>query len=75
MSSEAQVADENLTGHRSEDNEDLSNSRDYHFMIALKSSDFEIQWLGESKIPSPMKAARFVGDDERVLFHGTLADI
>jgi 6-phosphofructokinase 1 len=43
--------------------------------MELKSSDFEIQNLGECRIPSPMKPSQFVGDDERVLYHGTLADI
>ena len=44
-------------------------------MMELKSSDFEIQRLGECMIPSPMPAAQFVGDDERVLYHGTLEEI
>ena len=44
-------------------------------MMELKSSDFEIQTLGECRIPSPMPATHFVGDDERVLYHGTLAEI
>ncbi len=43
--------------------------------MELKNSDFEIQKLGECRIPSPMPAACFVGDDERVLYHGTLAEI
>jgi 6-phosphofructokinase 1 len=43
--------------------------------MELKSSDFEIQTLGESRIPSPMLSTQFVGDDERVLYHGTLAEI
>ncbi len=44
-------------------------------MMELKNSDFEIQTLGESRIPSPMSALSFVGDDERVLYHGTLGEI
>ncbi len=44
-------------------------------MVELKSSDFEIQRLGECRIPSPMATVQFVGDDERVLYHGTLAEI
>lgn len=43
--------------------------------MELKGSDFEIQSLGECHIPSPMPAANFVSDDERVLYHGTLAEI
>jgi 6-phosphofructokinase 1 len=44
-------------------------------MLEWKSADFEIQRLGESRIPSPMSAAGFVDDKERVLYHGTLAEI
>src|SRR5512139_1291675 len=44
-------------------------------MMELKSSDFEIQRLGECRIPSPMPAAQFVSDDERVLYHVTLGEI
>ncbi len=44
-------------------------------MMQMTSSDFEIQRLGECNIPSPMPAARFVGDEEQVLYHGTLAEI
>ncbi len=43
--------------------------------MELKSSDFDIQTLGECSIPSPMKAVQFVGDDERVLYHETLGEI
>jgi 6-phosphofructokinase 1 len=44
-------------------------------MMELKSSDLEIERLGECRIPSPMPATSFVGDGERVLYHGTLAEI
>ena len=44
-------------------------------MTESKSADFEIQRLGECNIPSPMPAASFVSDEERVLYHGTLAEI
>jgi 6-phosphofructokinase 1 len=44
-------------------------------MLDLKTSDFHIQTLGECRIPSPMQAVFFVGEAERVLYHGTLADI
>ena len=44
-------------------------------MLELKTSDFDIQTLGECRIPSPMPAVRFVGEAERVLYHGTLSDI
>jgi 6-phosphofructokinase 1 len=43
--------------------------------MELKGSDFEIQSLGECRIASPMPATNFVSDDERVLYHGTLAEI
>jgi 6-phosphofructokinase 1 len=43
--------------------------------MELKNSDFEIPRLGEGSITSPVPAARFVGDDERVLYHSTLAEI
>ncbi len=44
-------------------------------MIELNTSDFDIQTLGECRIPSPMAATQFVSDDERVLYHRTLAEI
>jgi 6-phosphofructokinase 1 len=56
-------------------NEDMMDPRGNKFMMELKSSDFEIERLGECRIPSPMPAASFVADDERVLYHGTLAEI
>ena len=37
--------------------------------------DFTIARLGEGRIPSPMSGGRFIGDDERVLFHSTFAGI
>jgi 6-phosphofructokinase 1 len=37
--------------------------------------DFSIEHLGECRVPSPMKGVRFVCDDERVLYHGTLAPV
>jgi len=44
-------------------------------MTELKSSDFEIQRLGECMVASPMQSTHFVADHERVLYHGTLAEI
>ena len=43
--------------------------------MELKNSDFEIQSLGECRILSPMTAANFVEDEERALYHGTVAGI
>jgi 6-phosphofructokinase 1 len=37
--------------------------------------DFRIARIGECRIPSPMKGARFTRDDERVLYHARLEDI
>ena len=37
--------------------------------------DFTIARLGECRIPSPMSGVRFTRDDERVLYHATLARI
>ncbi|HXY38771.1 MAG TPA: ATP-dependent 6-phosphofructokinase, partial [Vicinamibacteria bacterium] len=37
--------------------------------------DFTISSLGECRVPSPMAGARFTRDDERVLYHATLADL
>ena len=37
--------------------------------------DFTIRKLGECRIPSPMKGARFTDDDEKVLYDSGLADI
>jgi 6-phosphofructokinase 1 len=37
--------------------------------------DFTIARLGECRIPSPMSGVRFVPDDERVLYHATLAEL
>jgi 6-phosphofructokinase 1 len=37
--------------------------------------DFTIARLGECRIPSPMSGVRFTGDDERVLYHATLAEM
>jgi hypothetical protein len=36
---------------------------------------FEITRLGTCRIESPMAGVRFVEDDERVLLHGSLADV
>nr|WP_255481729.1 MULTISPECIES: ATP-dependent 6-phosphofructokinase [Ramlibacter] len=36
---------------------------------------FEITRLGECHVPSPMRGVRFVGDDERVLYHARLEDL
>ncbi|HXX63892.1 MAG TPA: ATP-dependent 6-phosphofructokinase [Bacteroidota bacterium] len=43
--------------------------------MELKTSDFEIQTLGECRIPSPMPPSHLVRGDERVLYHDTLAEI
>ncbi len=37
--------------------------------------DFTTTKIGECRIPSPMKGARFIRDDERVLYHSLLNDI
>jgi 6-phosphofructokinase 1 len=37
--------------------------------------DFSIERLGECRIASPMSGVRFTGDDERVLYHATLAEM
>jgi 6-phosphofructokinase 1 len=37
--------------------------------------DFTISRLGECRIPSPMHANQFVGDDEHVLYHGQLEEV
>jgi 6-phosphofructokinase 1 len=37
--------------------------------------DFTIPRLGECRIPSPMQAAQFVGDDELVLYHDKAAEV
>ena len=37
--------------------------------------DFTISRLGECRIPSPMHANQFVGDDERVLYHGQMEEV
>ena len=37
--------------------------------------DFTTARLGECRIPSPMSGVRFVRDDERVLYHATLAEL
>ena len=37
--------------------------------------DFTIIRIGECRIPSPMKGARFTRDDERVLYHARLEDM
>ena len=52
-----------------------SISKGKKFVMELKNSDFEIQRLGKCRIPSPMPAACFVDDEERVLYHGTLAEV
>lgn len=37
--------------------------------------DFTIPRLGECRIPSPMKAGQFVGDDEHVLYHDKMGEV
>ena len=37
--------------------------------------DFTISRLGECRIPSPMHANQFVGDDEHVLYHGQMEEV
>jgi len=37
--------------------------------------DFTIARIGECKIPSPMKGARFIRDEERVLYHSRLEEM
>jgi 6-phosphofructokinase 1 len=40
-----------------------------------RNLDFTIARLGECRIPSPMSHARFIRDDERVLYHAGLEDL
>ena len=40
-----------------------------------KDLDFTIQRLGECRIPSPMQAGHFVGDDEHVLYHDRAEEV
>jgi 6-phosphofructokinase 1 len=40
-----------------------------------KDLDFTISKLGECRIPSPMRAGQFVGDDERVLYHDKMEEV
>src|SRR5215470_14803996 len=37
--------------------------------------DFSIERLGPCRIASPMPGARFVSDDERILYHATFSDL
>ena len=37
--------------------------------------DFTISRLGECRIPSPMQAGQFVGDDERVLYQDKMEEV
>jgi 6-phosphofructokinase 1 len=43
--------------------------------MALSDLNFEVSRLGEGRIPSPLKGAYFVKDDERVLFHSDLNEV
>ncbi|MHC4943685.1 MAG: ATP-dependent 6-phosphofructokinase [Planctomycetota bacterium] len=43
--------------------------------MAVKDKDLQIATLGECRIPSPLTGARFVGDDEHVLYHTELPEI
>lgn len=43
--------------------------------MAETARDFEIPRLGGGRLPNPLRAARFVRDDERVLFHASPADV
>ncbi len=40
-----------------------------------KNMNFEVQRLGECRIPSPISNIRFVDDSEHVLYHSNLAEI
>jgi 6-phosphofructokinase 1 len=42
--------------------------------MANQDLDFTISRLGECRIPSPMQAGQFVGDQERVLYHDKLEE-
>mgnify|MGYP000882757023 FL=1 len=75
MSWEARVTHERRIGADLGTKYVLVNLKGFHVMEELKSSDFEIQRLGECTIPSPMTTVQFVSDDERVLYHGTLREI
>jgi 6-phosphofructokinase 1 len=41
----------------------------------MDSSNFDIQKLGECRIPSPMSGMEFVKNDDRVIYHSNPADI
>jgi 6-phosphofructokinase 1 len=43
--------------------------------MAVTDLDFTIEQLGVCRIPSRMSGVRFVGDEERVLYHATLHDM
>src|SRR5262245_44856728 len=42
--------------------------------MSASDLDFTIARLGEGRFPSPMAGVRFTGEDERVLYHATLAE-
>ena len=44
-------------------------------MVSIQELDFTIDQLGERSIRSPMRAARFVTDADRILYHASLAEI
>ena len=43
--------------------------------MAPCNGKFQVERLGECRIPSPLQGARFVGDDEHVLYHSDLGSI
>jgi 6-phosphofructokinase 1 len=43
--------------------------------LVTDSLNFEVTRLGEALVPSEMSGVRFVEEDERVLFHGSLAEV
>ena len=40
-----------------------------------KNLNFEVQRLGECRIPSPMDTTNFMGDEDHILYHSTLPEI
>jgi len=43
--------------------------------VEEKNLNFEVQRLGECRIPSPMDTTNFMGDEDHILYHSTLPEI
>jgi 6-phosphofructokinase 1 len=50
-----------------------SSFREYS--MAAQEIDFTIEQLGECRFLSPMAEGRFVGDEERIMYHARFADV